>query len=298
MFEDIVNIEENETENNDSNINFEDINLTETDEVFNDVINVDDEEIEIEEENIVSIEPEVEDEKEDLEESKEEIVDEDEQTSDESDEPILSLNDNIFTNIEEEKNEEEQENFHSLEINNLLSSVKVEPSVNDKIDNINKAIDEEFANIFGNNINEPIKTIDIFGNEYDDTNNETDIVNTLTNLGLDYYSFSENDRNIIKNDFNEKIIAQIVETLNNKNISLDNIYFDASILTNIAPRELESIIEKLINAGQSAETIGYVLDKLPLVDAKKLEETINNYGDYIKNVDIADILVKSLKGDN
>ena len=166
----------------------------------------------------------------------------------------------------------------------------------EKLDALNKSIDEEFLNVFGQNINEPIKTIDFFGNEIIENNNEEDFVNKLTSLGLDYYSFTEKDREIIKNNFNEHTIAEIVNILKNNKIQLDNVYVDAKFLFSIAPRELENIIVKLLNASQSADAIGYVLDKLPMVDSLVLDSTINNYGDYIKNVDIVDIIFKSLKG--
>ena len=90
---------------------------------------------------------------------------------------------------------------------------KIRVAYTDEIEekDINKAIDEEFANVFGTNINEPFKTIDIFGNEYnEDNSSEEDIVNILTSIGLDYYSFTEEDRNIIKDNFNEKTISEIV----------------------------------------------------------------------------------------
>ena len=114
---------------------------------------------------------------------------------------------------------------------------------------------------------------------------------------MDYYSFTESDREIIKNNFNEQTITEIVNVLKKNKVQLDNVYVDAKVLSSIAPRELENIINKLVNAGQSADAIGFILDKLPMVDSMLLDATINNYGDYIKNVDIVDIIFKSLKGD-
>lgn len=282
VFEDIVGVEEN----NDVILQDE-VSLEMTDEIFNDVINPMDE-------------------------------DENESENDTSAKLVLEQDiiEEVEEKVEEEPNEEEKEKFQDssdelentrdLQINDLLSSVK-EPLSEitkeekvDKVSNLNKAIDEEFENIFGKNINEPIKTIDIFGNEFND-DNETDedsLVNKLTNIGLDYYSFTDQDKDIIKNTFNEQTAQEIVKILKENKIQLDNVYVDGKILSSIAPAELSNIINKLVNAGQSAEAIGYVLDKLSMVDGKLLDNTISNYGDYIKNVDIVDIIFKSLKGDN
>jgi len=270
----------------------DEVSLEMTDEIFNDVINPTEED-ETESENNTSTKLELE----------QNIIEEVEEQVEEE------INkDNILIDDEEEKFQDindELENTRDLQINDLLSSVK-EPFSEiakeekvDKVSNLNKAIDEEFENIFGKNINEPIKTMDIFGNEFDENvNEEDDLVNKLTNIGLDYYSFTDQDKKIIKNTFNEQTAQEIVKILKDNKIQLDNIYVDGKLLSSIAPAELSNIIAKLLSAGQSAEAIGYVLDKLPIVDSKLLENTITNYGDYIKNVDIVDIIFKSLKGDN
>ena len=266
----------------------EDVSLEMTDEIFNDVINpIDEDETESENDTSTKLEQNIEE----AEEQVEEEISED----------------NILIEEKEEfqDNSDELENTRDLQINDLLSSVK-EPLSEiakeekvDKVSNLNKAIDEEFENIFGKSINEPIKTMDIFGNEFAERGNEEDtLVNKLTNIGLDYYSFTDQDKEIIKNTFNEQTAQEIVKILNDNKIQLDNIYVDGKLLSSIAPAELSNIIAKLLSAGQSAEAIGYVLDKLPIVDSKLLENTITNYGDYIKNVDIVDIIFKSLKGDN
>lgn len=284
VFLDIVG-EENEI------ITQDEVSLEMTDEIFNDVINPTEED-ETESENETSTKLELE----------QNIIEEvEEQVEEEINEA------NILIDDEKEKFQDindELENTRDLQINDLLSSVK-EPFSEiakeekiDKVSNLNKAIDEEFENIFGKNINEPIKTMDIFGNEFNDDNEEDDLVSKLTNIGLDYYSFTDQDKEIIKNTFNEQTAQEIVKILKDNKIQLDNVYVDGKVLSSIAPAELSNIVVKLLSAGQSAEAIGYVLDKLPMVDSKLLENTITNYGDYIKNVDIVDIVFKSLKGDN
>lgn len=306
VFEDIVGInDEEENDGSDENNSFDEVSIAEADEVFNDVINPNDDEdnendiVELDEESDKELSFDLEENKE-VEELKEESL----AFNDEED----NLEKFDYEDKHEEIKEEALDEGRDLEISDLLSSVKepidltkekVAEIDNNKISNINKAIDEEFANIFGKNINEPVNTMDIFGNEFSESLiTEEDIVNNLTTLGLDYYSFTEEDRKIINNNFNEQTIGEIISVLKTNKIQLDNVYVAANILSSIAPAELSNIISKLLNVGQSAEAIGYILDKLPLVDAKLLDITINNYGEYIKNVDIVDIIVKSMKGDN
>lgn len=307
VFEDIVGIEDKE-EIKESNIfdeEVEEISIEDAEEVFNDVINSDEEDDDSETKELenVSFEDIFTDKEEN--EEVEEIVEVSDETEDAE---IIDFNDSLELNEEDTLDEnEELEETTELKISDLLNAVKEpismvkeekEENVLEKLDGINKTIDREFADVFGQDINEPIKTVDFFGNEYkEETSSEEEIVNKLTNIGLDYYSFTEDDRNQIKSNFNEQVMTDLVDILKTNKIQLDNVYVDAKILFNIAPAELDNIVSKLLSAGQSADAIGYVLDKLPLVDSKLLDATISNYGDYIKNIDIVDIIFKSLKGD-
>ena len=274
---------------------FEPVTEEEADEVFNQVINDNDE---IEEESV-----DTEEAKEDIEVNDEQVKDEEVSLDEVSEEKESQNSIKETDEVKEEIENENIENTHDLELNDLLSSVK-EPSVSKKqspsIESLNKAIDDEFNNIFGKNINEPIKSedsVDIFGNSYSDTKgSEVDVVNDLTALGLDYYAFKEEDRKYILDNYNKQTFEGILKVLKDNNISLDNLYYDAKVFGNITPSELSNIITKLKNAGQSTEAISYVLDKLSDVDMNLLNETINKYGDYVKNVDLTDIIIKSLKG--
>lgn len=317
VFDDIAGIEETE-EKEETNIFDkvqEEISIEDAEEVFNDVINSDeDDEVESDSEteiNLIennSLSEEIDEESTEQEETIEETVEEETiETNEEVEEIDFDDATEATSEIEDTENID-IEGTTELKIDDLLNAVKEplsmikeetkEESALEKLDGINKTIDREFENVFGQDINEPIKTVDFFGNEYkEDVNNEDDIVNKLTSIGLDYYSFTEEDKNLIKSNFNEQVISELVNVLKTNKIQLDNVYVDAKILSGIAPAELSDIVTKLLNAGQSADAIGYVLDKLPLVDSKLLDVTINNYGDYIKNVDIVDIIFKSLKGD-
>lgn len=290
VFEDIASIDNNLEDNVSKEVDFEPVTLEESDEVFSQVIDntLDEDEVDekFDDESNENIVPVLDDEP---------IVEE----------PAMEVEDSLKLESIEEEKEISLEDTHDLEINDLLSSVKEpiqEPVKTNTIESLNKAIDDEFSNIFGKSINEPISfnsETDFFGKEYNlTTSSEGDVINSLTNLGLDYYSFLENDRKYIIEHYNEQTISGIIRVLKDNNISLDNIYQSVNLLGEITPAELSNIVSKLLSVGQSSEAIGYVLDKLPLVDINLLNITINNYGDYVKNVDIADLIIKSLKGGN
>lgn len=320
VFEDIAEIEDIDKEDINDNVleeEQEEVSIEEADAVFDDVINSED--VEDEATDAITINVDSDDTDDEIELDGELNISEDLNTTLEFEETNdLEFNLNNEEDIEEEKDVLEFNDLSDtnmdldfsktteLKIDDLLQAVK-EPvslekkNINDnpleKLNNINETIDKEFENVFGQDINEPIKTVDIFGNEYKEENTEEELVNKLTNMGLDYYSFTDADKKLIESNFNEQVIADIVNILKTNKIQLDNLYVDGSVLSSIAPAELEAIINKLLSAGQSAEAIGYVLDKLPLVDLNLLNVTLNNYGDYIKNVDIVDIIFNSLKGD-
>ena len=306
IFEDIVGTEEVVEEKNvfegEKQEEVEEVSIEEAEEVFNDVISSDDSE---EEDSFVPNDITF-----NLEEGTMLENFDIEEKAEEEEEEILETNTEVeldFNALVEEENDE-LEGTTELKIADLLNVVKepiplkqesIEPkSVSEeKIEKINETIDNEFLNVFGQDINEPIQSINFFGNESKKEKTEEEIVNKLTNMGIDYYSFVDSDKEKLKNNFNELVIKEIVNILKTNKIQLDNIYVDGNILFSIAPRELENIISKLINAGQSADAIGYILAQIPMVDSMLLDATINNYGEYIKNIDIVDIIFKSLKGD-
>ena len=49
----------------------------------------------------------------------------------------------------------------------------------------------------------------------------------------------------------------------------------------------------MLNIGQSVEAIGFILEKLPRVKKYNLDEAIMSYGDYIKDIDITELIIKA-----
>ena len=76
-------------------------------------------------------------------------------------------------------------------------------------------------------------------------------------------------------------------------INLDNVYQACNIFGEIESEDLDNIISKLVNVGQSIETIGLILEKIPRIKKYDLDGAINSFGEYIKDTDITELIMKS-----
>lgn len=217
------------------------------------------------------------------------------------------------TDILEIKKDEDKENEDRInKINDLFSSINVpnenvgvvnpSPTV---VPNVETKIDNAYKDIFGEELNEndlnkkePTLT-DIFGNpiKKEDLSEEVKTGKKLEDLfsenGLDFNKFREDEKSYLKQIYNEDKFKNIIETLRRNKINLDNIYHAFNIFGEMSANELENMISKLINVGQSVEAIGLVLEKLPKVKKYNLDEAINSYGDYVKNLDITELFMKA-----
>lgn len=217
------------------------------------------------------------------------------------------------TDILEVKKDEDKENEDRInKINDLFSSINVpnenvgvvnpSPTV---VPNVEAKIDNAYKDIFGEELNEndlnkkePTLT-DIFGNpiKKEDLSEEVKTGKKLEDLfsenGLDFNKFREDEKSYLKQIYDEDKFKNIIETLRRNKINLDNIYHAFNIFGEMSANELENMISKLINVGQSVEAIGLVLEKLPKVKKYNLDEAINSYGDYVKNLDITELFMKA-----
>ncbi len=215
---------------------------------------------------------------------------------------------NDKTDILEIKKDEDKENEDRInKINDLFSSMNVpsntgSPSV---VPNVEAKIDNAYKDIFGEELNEndlnkkePTLT-DIFGNpiKKEDLSEEVKTGKKLEDLfsenGLDFNKFREDEKNYLKQIYDEDKFKNVIETLKRNKINLDNIYHAFNIFGEMSANELENMISKLINVGQSVEAIGLVLEKLPKVKKYNLDEAINSYGDYVKDLDITELFMKA-----
>lgn len=217
--------------------------------------------------------------------TEESIQSEDEVIDEENEMRINKIND-LFANFE----------------NNTITLDKVESS---EIKSVEDKIDNAYMDIFGQpldsddlNRKDPTLT-DIFGNpvKSEELSNETKLSKKIEELfvenGIDFNKFREDEKNYLKQIYDEEKFNNIIEVLKRNKINLDNIYYAFNIFGEITANELESLISKLINVGQSVEAIGLVLEKLPKVKKYNLDEAIISYGDYVKNIDITELIIKA-----
>lgn len=224
-------------------------------------------------------------------------------------EDLLNRDNNIF----EEKEEDNAENVERInKINDLFSSINtvpvsapkvpIEPQV---ITGVEEKIDNAYKDIFGEEISEkdlnkkePTLT-DIFGNpiKNEDLSESVKTGKNLEDLfsenGLDFNKFREDEKTYLKQIYDEDKFKNILETLKRNKINLDNVYHAFNIFGEMSANELENMINNLINVGQSVEAIGLVLEKLPKVKKYNLDGAISSYGDYVKDIDITELIMKA-----
>ena len=205
---------------------------------------------------------------------------------------------------------DEQNEARLNKINNLFSTldnIEVNPfgdnlSVDvDPLSSLENQIDNAYQDSFGQSITEENKVdstmTDIFGNpiasEVVEETNSKKIEDLFIENGLDFNKFKEDEQSYLKQIYDEEKFKNIFATLNRNKISLENVYDSFNIFGEISANELEGIISKLLNIGQSVEAIGFILEKLPRVKKYNLDEAIMSYGDYIKDIDITELIMKA-----
>lgn len=257
----------------------------------------------------VSKEPEVDKE----ENNTEEVKNEEEVFDKPVDENLNIDSNNIFLENEDDNKNELTEEIDTLnkdridKINDLFSNIndvkdEVVDTSNNNIDIENK-IDNAYKDVFGTSVSEPIvKTptlTDIFGNpiKAEDLSTEVKTTKMIEDLfrenGIEFNRFREDEKNYLKQIYDEEKFNNIIEVLKRNKINLENIYYAFNIFGEISPNELESLINKLLSIGQSVEAIGSILEKLPKVKKYNLDEAIMSYGDYIKDIDITELVMKA-----
>lgn len=222
---------------------------------------------------------------------------------------ISNVNDTDLVSVDEDKFlDEENENrinkindlFSNFENTNLIPTGEIKP-----IQNIETQIDNAYMDVFGqplssDDLNKKDPTLtDIFGNpiKKEELSENVKISKKIEELfvenGIDFNKFREDEKNYLKEIYEEEKFNNIFDTLKRNKINLDNIYNAFNIFGEITANELENLINKLLNVGQSVEAIGVVLEKLPKVKKYNLDEAIMSYGDYVKDIDITELIMKA-----
>ncbi len=222
---------------------------------------------------------------------------------------ISNANDADIVSVDEDKFlDEENENrinkindlFSNFENTNLIPTGEIRP-----ISNIETKIDNAYMDVFGqpldsDDLNKKDPTLtDIFGNpiKREELSEDVKISKKIEDLfvenGIDFNKFKEDEKNYLKEIYDEEKFINVLETLKRNKINLDNIYNAFNIFGEISANELENLINKLLNVGQSVEAIGVVLEKLPKVKKYNLDDAIMSYGDYVKDIDISELIIKA-----
>lgn len=203
---------------------------------------------------------------------------------------------NIFGNsIESEELETTHNNKMKEETNSYNSSENIfdnrgESSIDELLsinsDNslvLNNTQDNTSGNVFDNSPIEDTTTIQA---------NDQNVSNFFSSKNIDFFNFSQADQSMINQRFDEDNFKKVFEVLERNNIDYSNVYNACNVLF-VDSANLESIISKLLLAGQTTQNIGLVLNSLAFVTPDDVSEVINSYGDLIKTANITDIIIKA-----
>lgn len=223
----------------------------------------------------------------------------------------------VFEDIDDFDHDEKK----SDELNSLVEEEKDVSNLD--FEAINKSIDEEYDNIFGNkasmevkNANslheelsnirksmfdsiteneensESLKDNQLISEEPQINNLESELINYLTPKDIDYYNFKVEDQTYLQTIFDKIKFDEIINALNSIDLDKKYIYLSPKIFA-ANGEELQKNINLLLEAGQKAENIGYIINILPEINSSDLSNIINSYGEKIKDADIADIIIKA-----
>lgn len=188
---------------------------------------------------------------------------------------------------------------------------------------LNKSIDDEYANVFGNSkslevenasslhkelLNVKKNIFDSDDNLEEDSfttfededitknqtvNSEEDLVSYLTSKDIDYYGFTIEDQNYLQNIFDVNKFNKVIEVLGKIELPDKFIYDNKEFFEETDIDELSKVIDLLLNIDQSKKNIGLILNVLLQINSNDLNDVINNYEGLIKDADITDIIIKA-----
>jgi hypothetical protein len=224
---------------------------------------------------------------------------------------------NVSENVVDDKKEEVDPEFNMFADSNNLDEEKNDTNAPFDFKTLNDSIDKEYASIFGSsddiNVNQGVveenslpNPDNLFGfNEFDgkifdtsvfkplDEKSESDEVSDFFNKNnLSFDKFSKDVQDKLRKNFDLVAFTKTLDILRKNNLKLEYLY-NASDIFDISHNELETIITKLLLAGQSTQNISYVLNALPLINSMDLQDVIDSYGASIKDANITDIIIKA-----
>ncbi|MCR5482935.1 MAG: hypothetical protein K6E99_00785 [Bacilli bacterium] len=129
--------------------------------------------------------------------------------------------------------------------------------------------------------------LDIADDTDDNTSNDSELDNEdLSLLGIDTFRLSSDDLSKLKKS-NQIDLKKNIGVLSKHNVSIDDIYSNVNILTDMNPDKIDSILTLLEDNKKGVKTVIPVLDK---IDVEKLQTSL----EVNKNEDVINIILPTI----
>jgi len=133
--------------------------------------------------------------------------------------------------------------------------------------------------------------LDIADDTDDNTSNDSELDNEdLSLLGIDTFRLSSDDLSKLKKS-NQIDLKKNIGVLSKHNVSIDDIYSNVNILTDMNPDKIDSILTLLEDNKKGVKTVIPVLDK---IDVEKLQTSL----EVNKNEDVINIILPTIDSVN
>ncbi len=206
------------------------------------------------------------------------------------------------------------ETLDKLNLNNPIIEEKLEEPIKEekleepiKEEKLEEPMVESISNSF-DDFNIP----DIFGAEFiseEELNADIkeDGVKTVERVSIDEFfrsyaldvnRFERDIQDKLRNNYNYENFKKVFDLLDQNKIDLNSIYTSSNVLTDISYEEFSGIVNKLLDSNQKPSNIGYVLDVLPTIKLKHLEEAALALGTDLNGADITNLLSKAKQAEN
>lgn len=231
------------------------------------------------EEEIPDLEPLIEEENEDKTEVEK---DEDEEVED------TILDDNLFNEEKETSYKLEEDNEENDgTINLFIPDYLDEMPITEKDDDVESLFNpEDFKDM------EEEPGLNEMSSSIFDSNDDLD--QSLLDLGLDKFRFSDDDVKKLETNFNKENTSKFLEIMQKHNLDKNLVYTSVETLINVTPQNLDHILSILEHANATSEDIACVFNILDKVNINKLEDVVEK----VKEDEIANLLYASMNYNN
>lgn len=231
------------------------------------------------EEEIPDVEPLIEEEND---EKNEVEKDDDEEVED------TILDDNLFNEEKETSYKLEEDNEENDgTINLFIPDYLDEMPITEKDDDVESLFNpEDFKDM------EEEPGLNEMSSSIFDSNDDLD--QSLLDLGLDKFRFSDDDVKKLETNFNKENTSKFLEIMQKHNLDKNLVYTSVETLINVTPQNLDHILSILEHANATSEDIACVFNMLDKVNINKLEDVVEK----VKEDEIANLLYASMNYNN